>query len=133
MTVDVNKTVLVDGPRIAVVHIVIQGTALGTNDVTNELILDTKNDIYPLGTPTVSTIMRVWWNFNSFEGYLSKQDMAPPVIWSMNAGSSNKIDFRSFGGIKVPVSLDGSGNILLTTKGLTDYAVGTMVIELKKD
>lgn len=129
----VTQTVLIDGPRQAYVHVVIQGDTNGPVELNNQKILDTTNDIRPLGIPTQSTISRIWWNFNSFEAYLSKFDMSPPIIWALNYGSGNKMDFRSFGGIKVPVSMDGNGDILLSTNGLAVGAVGTLVVELKKD
>lgn len=129
----VTKQVIVDGLRSAVVRFVIQGDTTGPNDLNNQLILDTREDIFPIGVPTQTTVQRIWWNFNGFEGYIMKQDTVPPIIWAMNPGSGNKMDFRAFGGIKAEQTLDGNGDILLTTKGLTDTSVGTLVIELTKN
>lgn len=129
----VASQVIIDGPRVAVVRFVIQGDVAGSNDLTNTLILDTKNDIYPIGQPTQTTVQQIWWNFNGFDGYVSKQDTVPSIIWALNQGSGNHVDFRCFGSIKAPVDMDGNGDFLLTTSGLTGTTVGTMVIELRKD
>ncbi len=132
MPVNIQKTVIVDGPQKAVVHFFLKSD--GSGELNNELLLDATNDIYPLGVKTETTITQIWWNFSYFDAYLSRADTVPVPIWALNVGSEAHIDFRSFGGLKPPVDLDGSGNILITTAGFAPAgSFGSIVIELKKD
>lgn len=132
MPAEILQNVIVDGPRHAVVHVTIVSDGSGELNLTK--IIDSKNDIYPKGQPTQSTITQIWWGQSYFDAALYRNDTVPVLIWAMPVGSDSHVDFRSFGGIKVPVDMDGNGDILLTTFGFTpSTSVGTYVIELKKD
>lgn len=128
----ITKTVQVDGPRQAVVLITVEADS--ASEMNLEKILDAKDDIYPLGVKTDTTINQIWWGNSYFDAFLYTDEPAPQLLWVLAVGSDAHIDFRSFGGLKIPKSLDGSGNLLMSTAGFaTVGSKGSMVIELKKD
>jgi hypothetical protein len=132
MPAEIIKNVLIDGPRHAVVHFTIVSD--GSGELVQTKILDSKYDIYPVGQPTQVTITQLWWGQSYFDSALYRYDTVPVLIWAMPVGSDSHVDFRSFGGIKVPVDMEGNGDLLLSTFGFTaNTSVGTYVIELKKD
>lgn len=133
MPLNIQKTVLVDGPRHAVVHLVLTCDR-SSPDLVNAPLIDTKNDIYPIGQATQSTITQLWWGHNAFDAVLSRNDTVPVPIWLLAAGVDSHVDFRAFGGIKVPIDMDGNGDILISTIGFTTAGqIGTYIVELRKD
>ncbi len=126
-----QKNVIVDGPSKAVIHLII--TSDGSGELVNAPLIDTRNDIYPIGRPTETTLTQLWWSNSYFDATLLKEDTVPVPIWVMTV-NGQYADFRSFGGIKVPVDLDGNGNILISTLGFGPAgSMGSLVIELKKN
>ena len=128
----VTQTILVDGPRHAVVHFYFESD--GSGEFANEKILDGKTDLTPIDSPTQLTIEEIWWGNSFYDAKLSTEDLNPNQLWVLPVGVGAHVDFRCFGGIKVPQTLDGTGNLLLSTNGFAPVGSwGTMVVKLRKD
>jgi hypothetical protein len=132
----IQSTVISDGQRIAVVHIVITQDGSPSGEMVNTKIFDFAD----LPTPAAwmqngqVTINQLWWGQSYFDSVLLREDTVPVPIWVMPVGSDSHVDFRSFGGIKVPVSMEGTGNLLLSTYGYAPLSsTGSYVIEFKKN
>jgi hypothetical protein len=128
----VNQTVFLDGSKLATVHLYIESDGV-SGEMANQLVIDMKNDIQPIGSPTQATIQQIWWGQSYYDARLSFQDTVPVPFWVLPVGSDSHVDFRSIGGLKVPVDLDGNANILLTTVGFAPAGSwGSYIIQLKK-
>lgn len=131
----VTQTVLVDGPKRAHVHIFVRSDG-NEGEFVNKKIIDVLNDVTLPDSGIIKniTLEQVWYSQSFFDGLLSVDDTVPVDVWVLPVGSDSHIDFRSFGGIKVPVDLDGQGNILLSTNGFAPAnSWGSYVIQFRKD
>ncbi len=128
----ITKNVLIDGPQKAVVAINIE--ADGSGELTLEKIIDMTNDVFPIGRPTDSTITQIWWGNSYFDAFLYTNDLVPQLLFVLPVGSEAHIDFRSFGGVKVQKTIDGNGDLLMTTSGFAPAgSKGSFIIEFKKN
>ncbi len=133
MPVLIQKYPIVDGPRSAVFQVTIENDGV-SGELNLEKIVDATLDIYPKGKPTDTTIMQIWWGQSYYDSFLYTNDLVPQLLWVLPVGNDAHIDFRSFGGLKVQKTIDGNGDLLLTTAGFAPAgSKGTYIFEIKKD
>lgn len=127
-------TKLIDGPRNAVFHVALSGD--GSGDLTDETLIDPAVSFTPaLPSSPCMTVDKLWYDLSGFSGKLEFDYLTSDVpVWTMAADQSGDRDFCSFGGLKdrSPV-LDGSGKLMLTTKGLGADDFGTIIVWVRKD
>ncbi len=132
----VAQTVLQDGTKLSTVHLFITSDGV-EGEFTNKVVIDIKNDVFPvtnsIAFPPQATILQIWWAQSYFDAFLSLSDTVPVPLWVLPVAMNGYVDFRSIGGLKVPVSIDGTNNLLLTTAGFSPVgSVGSYVIQFKK-
>jgi hypothetical protein len=138
MANQVQRTILVDSQRHAVVHIII--AADGSGDITNEVMIDPNTDFQPATFQPISlAVDQIWWdcsvaNGSSFTGRLLFEAPSPFLVWalSQSPGDSHS-DFRDFGGIKDKSGIDGTGRLLMSTTGFGDpTGFFSLILSVKK-
>lgn len=133
MSHTVIPTVLINGPRTALVHYYIASDGV-SNDLQSAVILEPA-DLFGEGADVapVYTINQIWKEFSGFDALLSFDGGDQMEAWVLSQNSDNHIDFRCFGGLKDQSTTDATGKLLLSTNGLNmPNAKGTMIVELKK-
>lgn len=122
-----------DGIKNAVVHVFLRGD--GSGDLNGQVIIDPAVDFDP-SLPAIPElrITELWYDFIGFDGYLFFDDLVTGTpVWSMSGGQANHPDFSCFGGLTDRSdALDGTGKLKLTTIGLGEGDVGTLVVYVKK-
>lgn len=120
-------TTLIDGPRHAVLHF-----ALSTNEEVGSVLIDPATLTPPSSKLTVEEIL---FDFAGLDAQLSfNSDVVEGILtWVLPEGGANYIDFRSFGGFKDRSGINGDGVLRLTTFGLDDGDIGTMIVKVRKD
>ncbi len=132
MPVLIQKYTNIDGPRTAVIQVTIESD--GSGELNLEKIIDATFDMYPIGRPTDTTIQQVWWGQSYFDSFLYTNDLVPQLLWVLPVGNDAHIDFRSIGGLKIKKTIDGNGDILMTTAGFAPLgSKGSYIFEIKKD
>lgn len=141
---NVVPTLLVDGPRLAIVHFYLQSDGV-SGELNNTPVFDPQTDLVePLAQqfdptdghklPMTMTIMQVWYGLSWFDVTIAfESDVnAPRVVLTRDA--HDHMDFRGFGGIKDLYDANSTGRVLFSTK---DFAPansnGHIVIAFKKD
>ena len=123
-------TRLHDGPRNAVYHVSIVGDGLG--DLTDEVIIDPTTFVPPGQAAPSLSMGRLWHDLNGFDAYLEFDYLGTDTpVWSMSQGPGpgEGVDLSAIGGLKDRSgALDGSGKLVLTTRGLGADDRGTIVI-----
>ena len=129
-----DLTLLMDGPRNAVVHVAIVGD--GSGDLVDAVLLDPATSFDPeLPARPTLTIERILGDLAGFDGLLEFDHLVSDTFaWSMTGDQTFCADFTPFGGIKdrSPV-LDGTGKLTLTTSGLGAGEKGSLLIHVRKD
>ena len=129
----VNQKVFVDGPRRAIVHLYLESDGV-SGEMKDQLVINTRTDIVPVGQVTPVTIDQIWWSLSYFDARISIGDVPNAPFWVLPVGGGGHADFRGFGGIKLPQSLDGTGMVLLSTNGFAPKdSWGSIILALKKD
>jgi len=125
-------TKIIDGPRNAVVHVSISGD--GSGDLADEIIIDPAAFQIPLPPVPALKITEVWYDLSGFNAFLEFDYLTSDTpIWTMSGGQGNYVNFDYFGGLSDRSNeLDGTGQIKLTTTGLTAGAFGTLILSIKK-
>ncbi len=119
-------TTLINGPRHVIMHF-----ALSLNEETNAVLIDP----LALDQPSPKLVIEdVLFNFAGFDAKIFfPSDVAEGTMtWVLPEGGANYADFRPFGGFKDRSGINGDGKLLLTTYGLTEGDIGTMIIRARK-
>jgi hypothetical protein len=125
-------TRILDGPRNVVLHVFVQGDALG--DLSEELILDPADLDPALPERPGLTLNRIQYDLVGFDAVLAFEELlSNRPVWSMTGDQYADVDFSAYGGIKDRSTPDGSGRLMLTTSGLDDGESGTLILMLRKD
>ena len=130
----VKPTILLNGPRTAVIHYTIQGDG-AASELASEVILEPNDVIDKDGTISqrTFTITQLWWSFVGFDALLGFDAGTPEYALVMGQSGPQYFDFRSFGGLKDRSGTDATGKMTLTTQGLANSASkGTLIIEVRK-
>ena len=136
----IQRTILQDSARHVTMHYWFQSD--GSGDLVNEVVIDPQVDFQnstfqPMGATLA--VEELWWDSASifgasFSALLFFDAPTPQYIWSLGAspGDTN-ICFEEFGGIKDKTGIDGTGKLLISTKGLVDLsAQGSLIVTCKK-
>ena len=129
----VTVTKLLDGPRNAVFHVAIVGDALG--DLTDEVLIDPAVDFDPaLPAKPGMRLDCLCYDLTGFSAWLEfDQLLSDTPLWTMSEGNPVCFDFEKFGGLADrSISSDGSGKLLLNTKGLAADDRGTIILHVRK-
>jgi hypothetical protein len=136
----IQRTVLVDSQRHFVLHFWFQSD--GSGDLVNEVVIDPVVDFQNSTFQPMAVslgIDELWWDSASifgasFSGTLSFEAPTQQFIWSLGANPGDThLCFETFGGIKDKTGIDGTGKILINTKGLVDLsAQGSLILSVKK-
>lgn len=123
-------TPLLSGNRNVILHVYVEGEADG--DVTDYEIADPA-DFSMTGENRFFTIEGITSCLDGFSGALKFEYLASDtLIWVLPEFESCP-DFTDYGGLKDRSNpLDGTGKILLSTKGLAEGDQGSFVLRLKK-
>lgn len=136
MANDITITKLIDGPRNAVLHIVIASDG-STGDLTNFTLIDPAFDFSPeLPAKPIMTIEEIWYELAGFTARLQFNYLTKSTpIWTLAGQASGHMDFTKFGGLKDRSNpLDANGKLTITTTGLATIGCqGTIVIKVRKD
>lgn len=129
-----SVTTILDGPKWSVVQVNIRGNG-EEGDLDSEVIVDPATFASPLANKPTLTISRLWYDLSGFDGVLSFEYLADDTMaWSMTGDQPTDMCFDDFGGIKDRSNtLDGTGRLMLTTRGLGIGETGTIILKLKKN
>jgi hypothetical protein len=135
MANSVSITKILDGQRSAVFHVFIKSDG-ASGDLSDEVLIDPAVDFDPSpgGRPSI-TIDSLWYDLAGFDGYLEFDYLlSDTAVWSLSGGNGIRMDFCEFGGLKDRSnSLDGTGKLMLTTRGLSAGDTGTIILKVRKD
>jgi hypothetical protein len=137
----IQRTILIDGNRHAVMHFFI--TSDGSGDLVNEVVIDPVNDFQDSTFQYQGVTLgvdEIWWDTASqpgvgFTGVLTYDSSTnPQQVWALSSNPGDThIDFRSIGGIKDKTGIDGTGKLLITTKGFSDpNSSAVLIVSVKK-
>jgi hypothetical protein len=123
-------TPLSSGDRNVTLHVYVKGDASG--DLTDQVIADPA-DFGMTGENRFFTIRGIQSSLSGFFATLKFEYLvSDTLIWVLPEFESCP-DFTDYGGLKDRSNpLDGSGKILLSTKGLADGDEGSFILRLKK-
>lgn len=123
-------TPISSGDRNVTLHVYVKGDASG--DVTDYVIADPA-DYGMTGENRFFTIRGVQSCLSGFFSTLKCEYLASDsLMWVLPEFESCQ-DFTDYGGLKDPSNpLDGTGKILLSTRGLAQGDEGSFVLRLKK-
>ena len=128
----ITITTLVDGPRLAVVHVFVDGAA----DITQEIVYNANALI---GDNTSIALVRVQYATVGLSGYLSWGGTSPKDFYGITADRHSDMNFAdgpmSIGGLSND-SFGGNtpnGNILFSTLGMgaTDHCTFVLYVQKK--
>lgn len=124
----ITTTTLIDGSRVLIVKIDIQGDATG--EESNTIVVDAST----FGPAfTRSSLMSINSSLSGFSAELSWDATTNVVLTSCPEGH-NTSDFTHFGGINNNAGAGKTGDILITTSGLATGATdhGSIILHIKK-
>lgn len=130
MSIVTITKLLSSGPKNVTLHVYVKGDASG--DLTDEVIADPA-DFGMTGENRFFTIRGIQSCLSGFSGTLKCEYLASDsLMWAIPEFESC-VDFTDYGGLKdFSNPLDGTGKILLSTKGLAEGDEGSFVLRLKK-
>lgn len=122
---------VVDGSRLVVLQVYIKGDNSG--ELVNEVLADPAS-LYPkMASKPCFSILEIDYDFSGFDVQLAYDSTPDQPIWNLPmASSSNHEDFRHMGGLADRSGLDGTGKLLISTKGLSVNKHGSFTITMKK-
>lgn len=127
------KTILMDGPKKAVISLYLESDGV-EGELTNYVVVDPVVDLIQATQNNTLTVNQVWYGFSWFNATLTFDDLVPYPSWQLPRDTGGYYDFRYFGGIKDRSGIDHTGKLYLTTDGFAPAGSrGTLVIEVKKD
>ena len=121
-------TEILNGKRNLILHIYVRGDS----DISNEVIVDPVN--YGLtGANRFFTIDSIQSGLSGFSASLKFEYLADDtLIWAIPEYDTC-FDFTDYGGLKDRSNpLDGTGKVLLSTRGLSSGDEGSIVLRLRK-
>ena len=121
---------LIDGPRQSVLHVYLKSDGM-SGDIVDQVVVD----ISALNSRAVKTTLEeVWYNLVGFDALLEFDSPTDTTAWKLSSGTDNHQDFRSFGGIKDSNESTSTGDVLITTNGMTTTSdEGTIILKVRKD
>ena len=127
------KTKVTDGPMKSVYHFYFEGD--GSDELDEYELLDPTLDFDPPVTKSKEiTILQVWHSLVYFDLFVFADGLVPAPSWMIARDSDSYMDFRYFGGLKIPVNTDPTGKLLVSSN---DFNVagsrGTLIMEFKKN
>jgi len=131
-TIDV--TTLIDGPRNAVFHIYLVCDGV-TGDLSDEVLIDPLDLVPNAGQTPSLTIEEITYDLSGFSARLEFEYLVGNTgAWTMAGDQSGHVCFNSFGGIKDRSgTLDGSGKLMISTKGFTSADdAGSIILKMRK-
>jgi hypothetical protein len=119
-------TVLLDGPRHAILHF-----EISTNEETAAVLIDPTTLTPPCSKLVVEDVL---FDFAGFDAKMFfPSDVAEGIMtWVLPEGGANYADFRPFGGFKDRSGINGDGKLKLTTYGIDGGDIGTMIVRVRK-
>lgn len=128
----VNRQILLNGPRHAIVAIYLQSDG-ATGELVDEPII-TLEDL-GLELPDKMRLQLVDYNFAGFDAVIgfSTGLTSQNWKWVLAEGSNHPMDFAPFGNIIDDGGLDRDGSLLLSTTGFTSSQdQGSLLIQVRK-
>ena len=132
-TVAVTK--LLEGPRHVVLHVYFKSDGI-SSDLNKVTLIDPHSDdlIKPLLKGPGLVVEEIVYDFAGFDASLQFDSglINDNYIWVLPEGSSERVDFRPFGGFKDRSGKDGTGKLTITTFGLLSIGdQGSMIVKLR--
>lgn len=132
-TVAITK--LLEGPRHVILHVYLKSDGI-SSDLKKEVLLDPHSDdlLTPLAKGPSLVVEDIVYDFAGFDASLQFDSglINDNYIWVLPEGSSEKVDFKPFGGFKDRSGKDGTGKLTITTFGLLSIGdQGSMIIKLR--
>ena len=132
-TVAVTK--LLEGPRHVILHAYIKSDGI-SDDLDKFTLIDPNSDdlAVPKGSRPSFVVEEIVYDFAGFDASMQFDSglINDNYIWVLPEGSSERVDFRPFGGFKDRSGLDGSGKLTITTFGLLSIGdQGSLIIKLR--
>ena len=123
----VDTQTLLDGPRNVVVKVVLQGEAAGSDESGTSIV-----DVSALsGSPTYLSLLECQYDLTGFSAQLLWDATTDDELLSLSGAS--ELDFRRIGGIVDPQSTGSTGDVLITTVGMTVAAdMGSIILTFRK-
>ena len=132
-TVAVTK--LLEGPRHVILHLYFKSDGI-SGDLNKFVLIDPHSDdlIKQLDSKPSFVVEEIVYDFAGFDASLQFDSglINDNYIWVLPEGSSERVDFRPFGGFKDRSGTDGSGKLTITTFGLLSIGdQGSMILKLR--
>ena len=132
-TVAVTK--LLEGPRHVILHAYLKSDGV-SEDLTKFTLIDPNSDdlAVPKGSTPSFVVEEIVYDFAGFDASMQFDSglINDNYIWVLPEGSSERVDFRPFGGFKDRSGLDGTGKLTITTFGLLSVGdQGSLIIKLR--
>ena len=130
MTHSVTVTPLMVGAHRSIYHVGFVSDGVSA-DLNGEILITPA--MVGLTSSARLAIESVEYNFTGFNGVIEFDSgiVEKNLIWSLNSNLSSQ-NFNSYGGLKDTSDVDGTGNILFTSSGLSAAsAVGTMILMIR--
>lgn len=124
-------TKVVDGTRTTVLHVYVQGD--GSGDLVNATLADPATLTPPVLQKPCFSILEIDNELITFDVRLSFDSVPDKPVWTLaSASSNNTVNFHHMGGLIDRGGLDGTGKLLISTKGLENGDHGAFIITLRK-
>lgn len=100
MSNQVNKTILQDGTKTAVIHYTFASDGV-EGELNSYVLLDPYTDLSGIDFKIQLVVTQIWFGFSWFDMNLSFEDGGSNLpFWTLTRDSDKYVDFRYFGGIK---------------------------------
>ena len=132
-TVAVTK--MLDGPRHVVLHVYLKSDGI-SSDLKRVVLIDPHSDdiFKPRDSKPSFAVEEIVYDFAGFDASIQYDSglINDNYIWVLPEGSSERVDFKPFGGFADRSGLDGSGKLMITTFGLLSIGdQGSMILRLR--
>ena len=126
----VNKRTVIDGPKIAIIHVYLASDG-ASGELTDQVIVDVST-LTP--APTSVSVRRVYGHCTGFTSTLEFDATTDVAFLNLPSGEGFDVNFERFGGLKDNSGAGSTGDIVLTTSGFTAAGdAGWLVIKVEKD
>ncbi|TFH46938.1 MAG: hypothetical protein E4H01_09145 [Lysobacterales bacterium] len=129
----VTTKLLLNGPRNAIVLVYLESDG-ATGELDKETLVDPVVDLGLLDGARIS-LEYVAYNFAGFDARL---EFASGLVdnnrkWVLSEGTNHPIDLGRFGGLYDDSTVDGTGQLQITTIGFTSSTdMGSIMLQLRK-
>lgn len=131
----VEHTVLLDGPRHAIIHFYLKSDGLSP-DLSKVALIDPNTDLSPpMSKDPALIVEEIMYDFAGFDACIQFDSglIEDNYIWVLPEGASAHVDFTPYGGFKDRSGLDGTGKLTISTFGLLSIGdQGSMIIKVRK-